>query len=54
MVVKGDGHETAEIIDLLHTAPFQPNNVDRGGLESCILEKHRALIVSWCWSFKGI
>ena len=41
VVVKGDdrtllGHETAEILNLLHIGPFQANNVDSGGLESCI------------------
>lgn len=48
VVVKGDGqtllgHETAEILNLLHTGPFQVNNVDSGGLESCIREKYKAL-----------
>ena len=48
MVVKGDGRtllgrETAEILNLLHIGPFLENNVDSGGLESCIPEKYKAL-----------
>ena len=48
MVVKGDGRtllsrETAEILNLLHIGPFQTNNVDSRGLESCIREKYKAL-----------
>ena len=46
--VKGDGRmllgsETAEIVNLLHIGPFLVNKVDSGGLESCILEKYKAL-----------
>ena len=37
------GHGTAEILNLLHIGPFQVNNVDSGGLESCIREKCEAL-----------
>ena len=35
--------ETAEILNLLHIGPFQANNVDSGGLESCIREKYKVL-----------
>ena len=48
VVIKGNGwmllgRETAEILNLLHNGPFQVNNVDSGGLESCIWEKCEAL-----------
>ena len=48
MVGKGDarmllGCETAEILNLLHIGPFQVNNVDSGGLESCFRAKYKAL-----------
>ena len=48
VVVKGDGRtllgrETAEVLDLLHIGPFQANNVDSGGLESCVREKYKAV-----------
>ena len=39
--------ETAEILNLLHIGPFQANNVDSGGLESCIRGKYKA-------SFTGV
>ena len=47
-MVKGNGpmllgRETAEILNLLHIGPFQVNNVDSRGLESCIWEKCKAL-----------
>ena len=49
VVVKGDGRtllgrETAEVLNLLHIGPFQANNVDNGGLESCIREKYKATL----------
>ena len=49
VVVKGDdrtllGRETAEVLNLLHIGPFQANNVDSGGLASCIREKYKALL----------
>ncbi|XP_068758051.1 uncharacterized protein [Montipora capricornis] len=48
VVVKGDGRtllgrETAEILNLLYVGPFQANNVDSRGVESCIREKYKAL-----------
>ena len=48
VVVKGDGctllgRETVEVLNLLHTGPFQANNVGSGGLESCIREKYKAM-----------
>ena len=48
VVVKGDerallGRETAEGLNLLHIGSFQANNVDSGGLESCIREKCKAM-----------
>ena len=48
VVVRGNGpmllgRETAEILNLLHIGPFQVNNVDSGGLESCVREKCKAL-----------
>ena len=36
-------HETAKILNLLHIGPFQVNNVDSGGLESCVRENCKAL-----------
>ena len=52
VVVKGDGRtllgrETAETLNLLHIGPFQANNFDTGGLESCTREKYKA-------SFTGV
>ena len=41
------GCETAEILNLLLIGPFQLNNVDSGGLESCIRGKYKA-------SFTGV
>ena len=48
VVVQGDGRmllgcETVDILNLLHIGPFQVNNVDSGGLESCVREKYKAL-----------
>ena len=32
-----------EVLNLLHSGPFQADNVDSGGLESCIREKYKAM-----------